>query len=104
MIEELKQLQELLSKFERGSDADRNEALGLVTRWAKRTKLLGYSAEQLYRAVSIASAQRRREDLELLRDIADVCAHTYPSVAAAAREELNPATALFSGTGGRRQM
>lgn len=107
MIEELKQLQELLHKFESGSTADRNAAIDLVGRWAKRTKLLGYSAEQLYRAVSIASSQRRPQDVDLLRDISELDTTGRPelvNVVQAAKEELSPATSLFSGAAGRRQL
>lgn len=103
MIQELKQLQELLSKFEKADASERKAAISLVTRWASRTKLLGYSAEQLYRAVSVASAQRRPEDLELLRQISEL-GDVFPSVATAAKEELSLSTALFAGVGGRRQM
>jgi hypothetical protein len=52
--------------------------------------------------VAIASAQRRESDIALLKDIAEVCKEDFPTVAAAAAEELDPRTALFGG--GRRQM
>ncbi len=104
MITKIAELETLLSYFETTGAADRNAALGLVTRWAKRMKFRDYSADELYRAVAIASSQRRPEDLALLRDIMEVCREDFPTVAKAAREELDERTALFSGKRRRQLM